>query len=123
MIETDMVGDLEGRDLIWLTVLGCVLRQPVPLGELVMRLEALVLGELDGSPRHISRCLHEMDRGGHIILANSGKGWTVSLGPKGRDTFARLMGAEAPVEHAPSLAGLGRRIRAGFAALAGSAAA
>lgn len=122
MFESDVVGNLDGRDLIWLTVLGSVLRQPLTLGELVVRLEALVLDELDGSPRHISRCLHEMDRGGHIVLANVGRGWRVSLGPRGRETFLRLMGA-ADAPNTPSLAEIGRRIRAGFAALTRAASA
>jgi hypothetical protein len=117
MIEADMLGDLDGRDLIWLTVLGSVLCEPMALGVLVMRLEALVLGELDETPLSISRCLHEMNRGGHIVLANTGKRWRVSLGPRGRDTFLRLMGARE-ISHASSLAAIGHRIRAAFAGLA-----
>lgn len=117
MIESDVVGDLDGRDLIWLMALGNVLGGPLSLGILVSRLERLVLDELDGSPRHISRCLHEMERGGHIVMSNDGKRWRVSLGARGRDTFTRLMNAQ-PAGAAPDVTELSRRVKAGLAAAA-----
>lgn len=117
MSATDLVGDLQGRDLIWLTVLGNVLSGPVVLGVVVSRLEDLVLNELNGSPRNIARTLHEMQRGGHIMLTNDGLRWRVSMGPRGRESFTRLMQSR-PLPHAPSLDGLAQRIRAGFAHIA-----
>jgi DNA-binding PadR family transcriptional regulator len=78
------------RELVQLAVLGNVIHGPMGLGALVAQIEDLVLGELDGSPRSIARTLHEMQRSGHIVLANDGKRWRVSLGPKGRDGFFQL---------------------------------
>lgn len=112
MIADDVVGDLEGRDLIWLTVLGTVMAGPVTLGVVVSQLEGLVLGELDGSPRIIARSLHEMERGGHIVLATDGKRWRVSLGKHGRVTFRRLMEGSPASAVATGLEDLARRVRA-----------
>lgn len=123
-IGTTTIGtgapERRGLNLLWLTVLGHVQRAPVPLGVLVMRLEAL-MGELDESPRGISRCLHEMDRGGHIVLANRGRGWWVSLGPNGRATFHALMDDRSPAT-APDLEAIGQRLRQGFATMSVAAA-
>ncbi len=92
------------QELVQLAVLGNVMEGPMGLGALVAQIEDLVLGELDGSPRNIARTLHEMQRSGHIVLANDGKRWRVSLGPKGRDGFSHLLqlhpGARGPLPRA-----------------------
>lgn len=116
MTRPDLIGDTEGRDLIWLTVLGHVMRKPVPLGILVSRIESLVLEELDGTPRNIAAGLIEMDRGGHISLTNDGKRWSIALGPRGRETFEALMDAGPAPAFSP-LKEVASRVRADFAGL------
>lgn len=91
MITAETAGNLQASELVRLSILGHVMHGPMVLGALVARIEELVMGELNGSPRTIARTLHEMQRGGHIILANDGRRWRVSLGPKGRDSFSRLL--------------------------------
>lgn len=116
MIPPDLIGDIKGRDLVWLTVLGHVMRGPVPLGILVSRIERLVLEELDGTPRNIAAGLIEMDRGGHIALTNDGKRWRVSIGAKGRETFEALMKA-GPIPSYSPLKEVASRVRADFAGM------
>lgn len=110
----DLIGDPQGRDLIWLTVLGHLMRGPMALGILVARIERLVLEELDGSPRNIAAGLIEMDRGGHISLTNDGKRWRVALGRNGRQTFQALMDTGPAPAFSP-LKDVASRVRAGFA--------
>lgn len=91
MALSEPTDSLQASELVRMSILGHVMHGPMVLGALVSRIEELVLGELNGSPRTIARTLHEMQRGGHIVLANDGRRWRVSLGPKGRDSFTRLL--------------------------------
>lgn len=91
MAASDPSSDLHGSEIVRLAILNHVMHGPMVLGALVARIEALVMGELNGSPRSIARTLHEMQRGGHIVLTNDGLRWRVSLGAKGRDSFSQLM--------------------------------
>lgn len=116
MAPCDLIGDPAGRDLIWLTVLGQVMNGPLPLGILVSRIEGVVLDELDGTPRNIAAGLIEMDRGCHIQLRNDGRRWSVTLGPKGRETFRSLMQA-GPAPDWPPIKQAAGRIRARLAPL------
>lgn len=93
MATSETTGDPRGGERVRLSILGHVMDGPMVLGALVAHIEGLMLGELNGSPRTIARTLHEMQRAGHIILANDGRRWRVSLGPQGRDGFTQLMRA------------------------------
>lgn len=82
--------DLDGRDLVWLGILGCVQRGSLPLGQLLMRVEHEV-GPWTGGAA-VARALHEMARGGHIALECDGARWMVAPGRRTRETLDRLMG-------------------------------
>jgi hypothetical protein len=82
--------DLDGRDLVWLAILGAVARGPLPLGQLLMRVEHEV-GPWTGGAA-VARSLHEMARGGHIRLECDGARWNVAAGPRAEATLDRLMG-------------------------------
>ncbi|HSV28930.1 MAG TPA: hypothetical protein VLL76_05210 [Candidatus Omnitrophota bacterium] len=100
--------DLDGRELVWLAVLGCVARGPVVLGQVLAHVEHEVGHWTEAAA--VSRYLHEMARGGHIVLACDGRRWMVSTGPKGGQTLARLMGL-SPDPNSPSLRRAFQRLR------------
>lgn len=78
-----------GCELMRRTVLGMVRHGPVPLADIVMRLEA-VLAAFEAAPPGISRCLQEMARSGWVALRVDGRGWRVSATPDGRALHDRL---------------------------------
>lgn len=82
--------DLDGRDLVWLAILGCVQGGAKPLGEVLMRVEHEI-GPVAMVPS-IAPFLHEMARGGHIRLECDGARWNVTPGPRFRQTLDRLTG-------------------------------
>ena len=82
--------DLDGRDMLWRTVLDCVAMAPAELGRVVAHVERHC--DDDTLTRRLAGFLQEMARGGHIRLANDGRRWMVALGPKGAATRARLAG-------------------------------
>lgn len=80
------------------TVLELVSSGPLPLGRVVADVEAVIAD--CGSHKSVSACLQEMVRDGQIRMVCDGRRWTVSLGPVGRTTLARLV-AERGVDRGP----------------------
>lgn len=78
------------RAQMWRRVLELVQSGPLPLGQVVSAVEAVIAD--CGRHTSVSACLQEMVRGGHIRMVCDGRRWTVSLGPAGRTTLARLLG-------------------------------
>lgn len=92
--------DLDGRDLIWLAVLGAVAGEKCKLKPILEQIERIA-GNFALSPK-VAICLQEMVKGGHVRLYTDGHDWTLAMGEQGPETLDRLL-ALHPHSHSPSL--------------------